>query len=62
MCVREREIEWEREIYESRIQDLRIRISFEIFERFDPLPPPSRENSACYSYANPANWERDDAV
>ena len=36
-----------KEIYLKVVQDLRIMI-FEMYsERFDPAPPPSRENSAC---------------
>ena len=27
-------------------------------ERFDPAPPHSRENSACYPYANPSNLKK----
>ena len=52
-----REIEIDRErylyIYMEVVQDLRILI-FELYsERFDPAPPPSRENSARYPYENP---------
>ena len=28
-------------------------------ERFEPAPPSSRENSACYPYAKPSNKERE---